>query len=241
VHRQADGCRFAELLNMADSDSMAQDNGAMSRHWPLFDLRITTSRLQLRLPNEELCDQLIDTILDRVHDQDRMPFSSWNKRPREELPFNTLSHLWGQLAGFTRDDWSLPLAVVIDGTAAGMQSLMARKFPITRQVDTGSWLGLRYQGHGYGTEMRAAALHFAFTALGAEVAVSTSFADNAASIAVSRRNGYKDNGVDRRARDGMMQEALQFRLTRDEWERHRSVEVQVDGFDRCRPLFGLAY
>ena len=210
----------------------------MSRHWPLFDLRVTTPRLQLRLPNEELSDQLVDTILD--HDPERMPFSSWTRRPREELPFNTLSHVWRQLAGFTPDDWSLPLAVVIDGTAVGMQSLMAKKFPITRQVDSGSWLGWRYQGQGYGTEMRAAALYFAFTELGAEVAVSTSFADNPASIAVSRRNGYKDNGVDRLTRDGTMAEALQLRLTRDDWQRHRTLEVQVDGFDRCRPLFGLA-
>jgi RimJ/RimL family protein N-acetyltransferase len=209
----------------------------MSRHWPLFDLRITTPRLQLRLPTEELTDQLIDTILD--HDRDQMPFSSWARKPRAELPFNTLSHVWGQLAGFTRDDWSLPLAVVIDGTAVGMQSLMAKKFPITRQVDSGSWLGRRYQGRGYGTEMRSAALYFAFIELGAEVAVSTSFADNAASIAVSRRNGYTQNGIDRQTRDGTMQETLRFRLTRDDWQRHRPVEVQVDGFDRCRPLFGL--
>jgi hypothetical protein len=47
----------------------------MSRHWPLFDLRIKTPRLQLRLPTEELCDQLIDTILEGVHHPDRMPFS----------------------------------------------------------------------------------------------------------------------------------------------------------------------
>ena len=46
----------------------------MSRYWPLFDIRITTPRLQLRLPTEELCDQLVDTILEGVHDLDRMPF-----------------------------------------------------------------------------------------------------------------------------------------------------------------------
>lgn len=65
----------------------------MSRHWPLFDLRITTPRLQLQLPTEELCDQLIDTILEGVHDPDRMPFSvPWTRASREDLPFNTLSH-----------------------------------------------------------------------------------------------------------------------------------------------------
>lgn len=127
----------------------------MSRHWPLFDLRITTPRLQLQLPTEELCDQLIDTILEGVHDPDRMPFSvPWTRASREDLPFNTLSHLWQQLAGFKRDDWSLPLAVLVDGRAVGVQALSSKDFPITRQVDSGSWLGLRYQGHGYGTEMR---------------------------------------------------------------------------------------
>ncbi|BBX76116.1 GNAT family N-acetyltransferase [Mycobacterium shinjukuense] len=213
----------------------------MSRHWPLFDLRITTPRTQLRLPTEELCDQLIDTILDGIHDPERMPFAvPWTRAPRADLPFNTLSHLWQELARFQQDDWALPFAVVIGGRAVGVQALSAKDFPIARQVASGSWLGLGYQRRGYGTEMRAAALHFAFTELGAEVATSASFVDNPASIAVSRRNGYRDNGVEQVAREGVMVEQLRFRLTRDDWQRHRSVEVRVDGFDRCRGLFGLA-
>ncbi len=31
--------------------------------WP-FDLRITTPRLRLQLPTEELCDQTVDAILE---------------------------------------------------------------------------------------------------------------------------------------------------------------------------------
>lgn len=212
----------------------------MSRHWPLFELRITTPRLQLRLPDEEVIDQLIETILDGVHPPDQMPFSvPWTRVPRDYLPFNTLSYLWRELAGFKRDDWSLPLAVLVDGTAVGVQGLMAKQFPITRQVESGSWLGLRHQGNGYGTEMRAAALHFAFAELGARVAASSSFLDNPASIAVSRRLGYLDNGVDRTAREGAVAEMRRFRLTRADWERHRAIEVRVDGFEHCRPLFGL--
>ena len=214
----------------------------MSRHWPLFELRITTPRLQLRLPDEELTDQLIDTILGGVHDPDRMPFSiPWTRAPQADLPFNTLSYLWRELAGFRWYDWALPLAVVVEGRAIGVQGLRAKDFPITRQVDSGSWLGLNYQGQGYGTEMRAAALYFAFTELGAEVATSASFVDNPASIAVSRRHGYQDDGADRLARDGVMVEQLRFRLSRDEWQRQRSVDVRVDGFERCRPLFRLDY
>jgi RimJ/RimL family protein N-acetyltransferase len=87
--------------------------------------------------------------------------------------------------------------------------------------------------------MRAAVLHFAFVALGAEVATSMSFVDNASSIEVSRSNGYKDNGIERLVREGTMAEAIRFRLTRDDWHRQRTVEVHVQGFDRCRPLFGL--
>jgi RimJ/RimL family protein N-acetyltransferase len=197
--------------------------------------------MQLRLPSEELCDQLIDTILDGVHPADRMPFSiPWTRAPREELPFNTLSYLWRELAGFRRDQWALPLAVVIDGKAVGLQTLGAKNYPITRQVASGSWLGLRYQGRGYGTEMRAAALYFAFAELGAQVATSASFIDNPASIAVSRRNGYQDNGVDRLAREGAVAEQLRLKLTREDWQRHRTVEVRVEGFDDCRPIFGLA-
>ncbi|OBI81544.1 acetyl-/succinyl-CoA transferase [Mycobacterium asiaticum] len=212
----------------------------MSRHWPLFDLRITTPRLELRLPTEELIDQLIDTILDGVHPPEQMPFSiPWTRVPREYLPFNTLAYLWRELAGFSRDHWSLPLAVVVDGRAVGVQGLMAKQFPVTRQVDSGSWLGMRHQRNGYGTEMRAAALHFAFTELGAQVATSQSFTDNPASIAVSRRLGYQDDGVDRMAREGAVAEMRRFRLTREDWERHRAIEVHVDGFERCRPLFGL--
>lgn len=212
----------------------------MSRHWPLFDLRITTARLQLRPPDEELIDQLIDTILDGVHEPDRMPFLlPWTQAPRAELPYNTLAHFWRWYANFTQDDWKLPLAVVIDGRAVGAQDLMAKNFLVTREVDSGSWLGLRYQRHGFGTEMRSAALHFAFTELGAEVATSASFVDNPSSIGVSRRIGYQDNGVNRLARGAELAEAVRFRLTRDEWQRHSRIDVRVDGFERCRSVFGL--
>jgi RimJ/RimL family protein N-acetyltransferase len=73
------------------------------------------------------------------------------------------------------------------------------------------------------------------------VATSAPFVDNPASIAVSRRNGHHDNGVDRAAREGIMMEQLRFRLTRNDWLRHRAVGIRVDRFQRCRPLFGLDY
>lgn len=57
-------------------------------------------------------------------------------------------------------------------------------------VSTGSWLGLTHQRHGYGTEMRAAVLSFAFEHLGATTATSRVHQDNPASAGVSAKLGY---------------------------------------------------
>src|SRR5256885_9501597 len=60
------------------------------------------------------------------------------------------------------------------GRPIGVQEVAGRDFAGTRRVSTGSWLGAPHQGHGLGTEMRAAVLELAFRGLGAEVAVSRS-------------------------------------------------------------------
>jgi RimJ/RimL family protein N-acetyltransferase len=213
----------------------------MSRHWPLFALRIRTPRLELRLPNQELLDDLIDVALDGVHDPSEMPFAvTWTDAPRDELPLNTLQFHWGQLASFRRDDWSLGFVVLVDGAVVGTQGIGAARFPVLRQVGTGSWIGLRHQGQGIGTEMRAAILHFAFDSLQAAYAVSGAWTDNVASLAVSRKLGYRENGRTRMVRRDAPAEQINLRLSRDEWEPHRRDDIEVDGFDRCRVAFGLS-
>jgi len=215
-------------------------DGCMSRHWALFDLRIRTPRLELRVPTERLIDDIIDVALDGVHDPARMPFEfAWTDAPREELPVNTLQFYWGQLAAVTVDDWHLGLAVLVDGQVVGVQGVGASRFPLRHEVSTGSWLGLRHHGQGIGTEMRSAVLHFAFEVLGAEYALSAAWRDNAASLAVSRKLGYRENGVTRKVRRGQVDEQIELRLSRSAWEQHRRDDIEVDGFERCRPTFGL--
>ena len=215
-------------------------DGCMSRHWALFDLRIRTPRLELRVPTERLIDDIIDVALDGVHDPATMPFEfAWTDAPREELPVNTLQFYWGQLAAVTVDDWHLGLAVLVDGQVVGVQGVGASRFPLRHEVSTGSWLGLRHHGQGIGTEMRSAVLHFAFEVLGAEYALSAAWRDNAASLAVSRKLGYRENGVTRKVRRGHVDEQIELWLSRSAWEQHRRDDIEVDGFDRCRPTFGL--
>src|SRR5215510_11034257 len=103
----------------------------MSRHWALFELRIRTPRLELRLPTERLIDDLIDIALDGVHDPAEMPFSvAWTDASRDELPYSMLQYYWTQLAGFSVDEWHLPLAVLADDQVVGIQDIGASRFPL---------------------------------------------------------------------------------------------------------------
>ncbi len=168
-----------------------------------------------------------------------MPFlSAWTDRPPSERARGVMRHHWRQLGAWTPEDWGLPLVVFAGGRPVGLQQIAAKDFAVLRQVSTGSWLGQRHHGQGIGTEMRAAVLHLAFADLGAEVAATSAFTDNPASAAVSRKLGYRPNGLTRvRVRDGLGHDQ-HFSLDREAWERHRRVPVEVEGLDACRTEFG---
>ncbi|HOB05244.1 MAG TPA: GNAT family protein [Propionibacteriaceae bacterium] len=98
--------------------------------------------------------------------------------------------------------WELELAVRVDGELVGIQSVATRDFAVTRTGETGSWVGTHHHGQGYGTRMRQAFAALCFDHLGFEEITSAAFADNPASLAVSRKVGYRPNGIDRKARRG---------------------------------------
>lgn len=45
-------------------------------HWPLYGLRLRTPRLELRLPELELLDDLASVAVDGVHPPADMPFTA---------------------------------------------------------------------------------------------------------------------------------------------------------------------
>ncbi|MDX3103816.1 GNAT family N-acetyltransferase [Nonomuraea angiospora] len=209
-------------------------------HFPPAGLRLTTPRLELRLPSPEELAELADLAAGGVHDPDASPFLvRWTDAPPAEAARSVIHYHWRQLGAWTAREWSLDLTVFRDGVVAGQQSLAARDLGITRQVRTTSWLGRRHQGQGAGTEMRAAVLHLAFAGLGAEEALSGALEHNVASLAVSRKLGYEPDGRRWHALDGRMVVEHRFRLSREAWERHRTVPVQIDGLEPCLPLMGL--
>jgi RimJ/RimL family protein N-acetyltransferase len=212
----------------------------LADHFPPAGLRLKTPRLELRLPSPDQLGALAALAVEGVHDPARMPFvSPWTDAEPAEVVKTVLQHHWSTWASWTADNWTLNLAVLHDGTVVGQQSLGASDLAITREVNTGSWLGLRHHGRGIGTEMRAAVLHLAFAGLGADEAQSIAFDHNAASLGVSRKLGYQPDGIKRRAVRGARQTDLRLRLTREEWERHRTVPVEMAGLAPCQSWFGL--
>ncbi|MEU9026794.1 GNAT family protein [Streptomyces sp. NPDC048383] len=210
-------------------------------YWPLLGLRLTTPRLELRLPQSDELAALADLARDGVHDPSQMPFSSgWTDLPETERARSVVQHHWLRLGNWTPEDWSINLAVFLGGRPVGMQALAAKRFALVREVNTASWLGLSYQSQGIGTEMRAAVLHLAFTGLGAEEATTGAFADNAQSLAVSRKLGYVPDGIERRVVRGEVVILQRLRLPRGLWRPALAKGTEITGLVPCLPLFGLA-
>jgi RimJ/RimL family protein N-acetyltransferase len=146
---------------------------------------------------------------------------------------------WRMLAEWTPGAWSLSLAVVHEGRAIGVQDLTAKDYAVVREVSSGSWIGRRYQGRGLGTEMRAAVLELAFARLDARYATTGAHPDNPASLGVTRKLGYRPNGVTRSSVLGRPVDELRFLLDRDTWREHREIDVEIEGLEPCLRLFGL--
>lgn len=126
-----------------------------------------------------------------------------------------------------------------DGRVVGVQGLDAADFGLTRQVGSGSWIGMRHQRRGIGTEMRAAVLAFAFDHLGATSARSSAFVDNVASHGVSRKLGYRRDGSETVVRRGAATEDIRLLLDRDTFVRPPWT-LDVDGVKDCLGLLAAA-
>jgi RimJ/RimL family protein N-acetyltransferase len=205
--------------------------------WPFAALRVRTRTLELRCPDDDDLVALARLAAEGIHDPATMPFFvPWTRAQSPDLERGLLQHAWGRRAALTPDDWSLHFCVCIDDVMVGVQEISAKRFAVRRTVETGSWLVQRAQGRGIGTEMRAAVLHFAFAGLGADEACSGSFVDNLASAAVSRRNGYAENGeevIDREGRPARLQHWV---LTRERWAEQQRTDITIEGLDACLPM-----
>jgi RimJ/RimL family protein N-acetyltransferase len=208
--------------------------------WPLYDLRVRTGDLELRYPTEAELPVFAGIVEAGLHPPGEMPFGvAWTDAPTAER--NVQSYQWwmGSRGRWSVEAWSLTLGVWEHGRPVGFQDISAEAFLLYRTVHTGSWLGMPDQGRGIGTSMRQAVLALAFDHLGARMAETSAFLDNAASNGVSLGVGYEPNGFGELAPRGIPRTTQRFRMTADGWRSRARPIVSVDGLDRCLRLFGL--
>lgn len=206
--------------------------------WPLRHLVLRTPRLTLRPDDDEGLYELAALALRGVHPPQEMPFlHPWTDLKPDDLVLSSVQFYWGSRAQLSPAHWRINFLVRHEGTVIGTQGLAATDFAITREVCTGSWLGMAYQGRGFGTEMRAGVLLLAFDHLGATAARSGAFTDNPASLRVSEKLGYRRDGTNTCSRRGRIATEIRLLLSAAQFIRP-DWALQVEGFEPCRTLLG---
>ena len=207
--------------------------------WPLFDLRLTCNETVLRPVRETDLNELARILPD---DYEHDPNSSlWHgldlASNRRRLLFQ---NYWRDWATWSVDSWTLNFCVLYQNQIVGVQALEAEHFVELRTVDSSSWLTTEYRGVGLGISMRIAILGFAFDHLGALAAITSARPENAASLGVSRRVGYLDNGVSTSRSPSGPCQLQHMRLTRAHWrENSLGDAVIVTGLNGCALYFGM--
>lgn len=207
--------------------------------WPLFDLRLTTHDLMLRQLTE--ADLLALSALlpdDAEQDPAATTYDGFDATTNRGVVVH--QGYWKASGTWRPESWCIHFAAFLEGELIGTQELEADDFLRLRTVDSASFLALHARGRGFGKQMRRAVLTLAFGPLEAEAAITSAWHDNGASLGVSRSLGYRDNGVNLHRRGEDRDVMAHLRLTREEWIASDGASgVGVEGFEPCRPLFGL--
>jgi len=212
---------------------------SLADFWPPFGLILTTPRLTLRPILDDDIPAAVDAARSGIHEPGKSPFSMpWAEMPEDELAPNMAQWYWRCRANFTKDSWTLLLAVWRDDEFLGVQDLGARNFATLKTVSTGSWLKQSAQGQGVGKEMRTAVVSYAFDYLGAEVAESDAAVWNRKSLGVSTSLGYELNGISRDGWGEKIEEVQRVRLTPTTFKRP-DWTLKVQGHEELKNYLKL--
>lgn len=208
--------------------------------WPLWDLRVQTSRLTLRYPTDADLPRLVE-ITQAIR---QTPGSEWFWREAcggsgpDALDYSTRAAqaLWNWRAQWRKDSWNLALLAQQGQQIVGVVETMGEQFGLTSSAELGLRVDPTLQGQGYGQEMVRAALHLLFEHIGAQEAIWACFADNQASNAEAAATGFRANGSKVIAYREQRREESLYRLLRTDWQ--PEPEVHVENLDPCLPFFG---
>lgn len=205
------------------------DTDDLAALWPPFALRVTCGPLVLRPLRDADFPEVLAVAQAGIHAPDQMPFYfPWTDARGAELDRSFVQYHWRARAELAPERWSLDLGVWHEGRFVGVQGVSTQDFAVTRTGETGSWLGQGFQGRGIGTLMRQAICVLCLDHLGFEEVTSGAFSDNPASLAVSRKVGYRVNGEKRLARKGRVATNVQLVLAPEDLVRP-PYDVEVVG------------
>lgn len=206
--------------------------------YPPFGLRIEAGRLALIPIDDAVLPALIELALDGIHKPGTMPFAMpWTAVPADELRHSYPQYHWGLRSRWSRASWTLECAVEYDGEIVGIQGIGTSHYLVTRTGETGSWLALKHQGRGIGTQMRQAMCAFMFDNVDAAEITSAAFTDNPNSLAVSRKVGYRPDGDVRVQRGDALAFSRRLVLTPETFV--RGEPIKVTGAEAFRAYIGL--
>lgn len=210
----------------------------LNDYWPLAQLKLATKRLELRVPNDDELSALAQVAAIGVHESGQQPFlTPWTDLPPRDRALHVMQQHWSRRGTWCAEDWALEMGVFHAEQPVGMVTLKARNFSVLREVKTESWLGLEFHRQGIGTEARTALLSFAFGSLGAVTAVTEVFQDNVGSQGVSRRLGYRPDGISRDVLAGRVVVSDRLRLDGSDWATPDPTDLAVIGLAKALPFF----
>ncbi|MEO5852236.1 MAG: GNAT family protein [Nocardioides sp.] len=207
---------------------------------PMLALRVRAGPIELRGLSDADLVTLAELAARGVHPPERTPFTvPWTDVAPAELPLRFAQYHWRARADFGPEAWTLNLGVWSEGELVGVQGINTTQYLVTRTGETGSWLGIAHQGRGLGTAMRRVMCAFVFDHLDADEITSGAFTDNPASLAVSRKVGYRENGVVRRERrPGELASTVELLLKPGDLVRSEHP-LEVSGLGAFRRSIGL--
>lgn len=206
--------------------------------WPLFDLRLTAPDLMLRPMREEDLPTVAALLPDDLEQDPR----ATRYAVGEGLSRGIIAHqsYWSAWGTWRPNYWRIPFLVAAAGQAVGVQELEGTDFLTLGTVDSSSFLIHPARGRGWGKQMRRAVLALAFGPMAAQAAITSAWHDNHASLGVSRALGYQPNGESLHPRGDRADVMVHMRLLRANWLASGiGADIEISGFEACRPLFGL--
>jgi RimJ/RimL family protein N-acetyltransferase len=202
--------------------------------FPLFQLKIKSEQLELRLANEEEIGELADLAFKNILPKEQSHFftTDWSQNT-DDFQLKFVEHHWQKRFQWSVENWQFLSIIFLDNNPIGVMELASiNDFRKTRSVITGSWLLTEYQGQGLGRQARAMILSFAFNELQAEICRSAAHKDNYLSNKVSSSLGYQLDGTD--SVHGV-DDMVRYKLNKENWL--DDLSVQVEGFEICKQMF----